>query len=489
MTPFAPGSPVFRVAARHRPFEIVAPGFVTAEDGCVGSCSDVVSTRQSPSAPFTAVELEVRDAAGSRVVLGLQADEGGHLLGFLDAAGATVGLELSHGGETILLAEEPFTPAGPVRLAFVLCELRATVLVDEGEGWRPLLTERRGVADRVDLRRPEVLGRYAAAWGVTTGTADLGAARAGAFGMAGLRDLHLVQHADGRPYLRDGRMFLTATCAGLGFFQQAHWAVLAVHPERLDHLELVAQLYTLRDGMVLGDHAGQVVRDDENDRWLVATSSWGDFDPERGVHVRHVTTTDDVMSGVHLLRTERTPLPTEQSSWDPAMTQIDGRWHVGFVESPSQRPFDFHPALAAGEPGAQWTEGLRLVGAATDLHQCEGPILGRMGAQWRLLASDGDRRAYPVFSLEMEHVGDLDAPYGSNIPHPQVVPLDDGWALVTFDGTQYAEDVLGYGGHGHVVVMRSVPPPSPLVRGVRRVRSRVPAGARRRLRRIVKRAT
>jgi len=41
---------------------------------------------------------------------------------------------------------------------------------------------------------------------------------------------------------------------------------------------------------VLGDHAGQLVRD--GDRWLVLTSSWGDFTPG-SIHVRHTTTTDD----------------------------------------------------------------------------------------------------------------------------------------------------------------------------------------------------
>jgi hypothetical protein len=36
------------------------------------------------------------------------------------------------------------------------------------------------------------------------------------------------------------------------------------------------------------------------------------------------------------------------------------------------------------------------------------------------------------------------------------VPLDDGsFLLVTFDGTQYAERLMGYGGHGDVLIMRS----------------------------------
>ena len=50
----------------------------------------------------------------------------------------------------------------------------------------------------------------------------------------------------------------------------------------------------------------------------------------------------------------------------------------------------------------------------------------------------------------------LDAPYGTNLPHPQVFDLPDGQrVLVTFDGTQYGKRVLGYGTHGDVIVMRA----------------------------------
>jgi hypothetical protein len=80
----------------------------------------------------------------------------------------------------------------------------------------------------------------------------------------------------------------------------------------------------------------------------------------------------------------------------------------------------------------------------------------RSSDEWWLLASDGDQRCYPVFSTSMRRVGRLDAPYPTNIPHPQLVPLPrGGYLMVTFDGTQYAEKVLGYGGHGDVVILRS----------------------------------
>jgi len=281
--------------------------------------------------------------------------------------------------------------------------------------------------------------------------------------MAGLRDLHLVQHADGAPYTRDGRMYLTATCAGLGFFAQAHWGVFAFDPVALEagepmRLEQTAQLYSHRDGLVLGDHAGQLVRD--GDRWLVATSSWGDFTPYRGVHVRHAASEADLLSGVHLLETEPTQLPTTVSSWDPGMTRIDGRWHVSYVESPSQDPFAFHPAVAVGPHDAEdWTEGLEPAGRAARMRACEGPVLARPdgpGGPWRLLASDGRARRYPVFDLQLRRVGDLDAPYGSNLPHPQLVDLPGGArVMLTFDGTPFASRSLGYGTHGDVLVLRA----------------------------------
>jgi hypothetical protein len=166
-----------------------------------------------------------------------------------------------------------------------------------------------------------------------------------------------------------------------------------------------------------------------------------------------------------VLATERLALPTAVSSWDPALTKIGGRWHVAFVESPAQQPaFVFHPALAAGPRGADYADGLALLGADTSVGQTEGTILQRFGSTWYLLASDGDARQYPVYDLGMRMLGTLDAPYGTNIPHPMVVgvrtPDGPGHWLLTFDGTQYAEPVLGYGGHGDFIVMAARGPGS-----------------------------
>ncbi|MCR6031416.1 hypothetical protein GGQ22_08140 [Nocardioides sp. zg-579] len=450
-----------QITDQHRPFALVAPGFAALEgyavrpsDAGPGRGRDVGLHDSGPPAPFAAVQARVTPGGeGATAALGLATPAGEHVLVRWSSRTGRVTIEVRTGGRTRVLRRRTVSPAGSPTgtfgLAFALCENQVTALLDTGAGWEPVLTERTKVADLVDLRREDVLAEHRYAWAGQDVALEVDA---GVFGMTGLRDPHLVQHADGTPYERDGRVYLTWTCAGLGFFQQAHWTVWSLDPADPRDMRLEGQLFSRRDGLVLGDHAGQVVRD--GDRWLVASSSWGDFEPG-SIHVRHTETTADVLHGVHVLDHERTPLPTEQGTWDPGFTRVDGAWHVGYVESPSQDPFDFHPVLARTR-AARWHEDLEPVLVADDLHQTEGPIIATVEDTTWFLASDGDARHYPVFDLGGRRVGRLDAPYPSNIPHPQLLADPaGGWWMISFEGTQFAEPVMGYGGHGDVVLLHS----------------------------------
>lgn len=446
----------FCIVDRFRPFALIAPGFELVDEAAPGGLSDFRRTDQSPAAPFAAVELEVQQVSGHGVAAGLVTTDDEHVLVGYDPAHSRVTIEVRTAGRTHVVKRRKVHLAAPFRLGFVLCENQVSGVADTGDGWQPLLTVRDKVARLVDLRDPVTLARHTFGYGPRRAgdTVRIGRVRAGAFGYTGLRDPHLVQRPDGRPYLRDGLAYLTFTCAGMGFFQQAHWGVFTLDLSDPTRLHQVAQLYFARDGLVLGDHAGQIVIDDDGQS-IVGVSSWGDFDSD-GVHVRHVATAEDLLSGVHVLDTAELDLPTSMSSWDPSFTRIDDRWHVAFVESPSQTPFAFHPALAVGPPGAAYDSGLELVGRDDTLRACEGPIIQRLKGSWHVLASNKDTREYPVYDLAMRRLGVLDAPYLTNIPHPQVVELPGGGhLLVTFDGTPYDKRVLGYGGHGDVVVMRA----------------------------------
>lgn len=445
----------FDITDRFHPVAVVSPEFTLVnveEQHAVGTetVHDGVIV-----APFTGVEVDVTASRSPGVVIAgmrsVTGDLGIHAT--WSPSTGTAGLELTQTGRTRVLASARVDTSTVSTVGFALCENRATVLVREGDSpWRAVLSERDAIARALDLRRPSTLSSMRFVSGVRGGTMHLRAVRAGLFGMAGLRDPHVVQDADGTPYIRDGHAYLTWTCAGLGFFQQAHWGVFRMSLKDPSNLVQVAQIYTRRGGLLLGDHAGQLVRDGET--WVVANSSWGDF-TGNGVHVRWARTTSDLLTGVHVIDTIEADLPTSMSTWDPGFTRIGGHWVVAFVESPSQDPFDFHPALAQTAHDSPF-EGLERVGADTRRHQTEGPILARDRVGWRMLASDGDAREYRAYDLSMKPLGVLRAPYGTNIPHAQVIPMaDGGWLMTTFDSSSQFSDLVGYGAHGAVVILRA----------------------------------
>jgi hypothetical protein len=419
-----------------------------------------------PVAPYASVIADVRGSAGGAAVLvGLVRGDGDAVVAAFDAgedpANGTVTIEVTVGGVTTVAATGTADLRGPARFAFSVQENFVTALVGRVANWVPVAQAR--VTDLVDLRDPAVLAAHDYGFGGRGdgATVTINGLEAGYFGQAGLRDPHVVQYADGTPYIRDGLLYFTATQAGLSFFQAAHWGVWTMDLAEPSRIRQVANLFFSRDGVIVGDHAGQIVLDDREGGFHIANSGWGDFSFDNpGPFVHYVRTDEEILSGVHVLASERLPLPTELESWDPAMTRIGDTWYVGFVESPYQVPgdFNFYPALAKGRPGGPITE-LELVGRDSARDETEGIILQKIGGEWYLLASDGNLRQYPVYDLELNFLGNLDAPYGTNIPHPQIVPIPDRrrtyYLMITFEGTQYYEPVLGYGTHGDLIVMRA----------------------------------
>jgi len=324
---------------RFRPFELLASGFVAAKVRSVApGTGELTLHAKGPQAPFAAVEARLPAAQGS-VALGLASDAGDHVLVRWSAQSSRVTLEVRAGGRTKVVRRRKLGLRGGARLAFALCENQVTALVDTGNGWQPVITERDKVSGLVDLRHQTTLSRYRYAWGTTGVTAT--SLRAGLFGMTGLRDPHLVQHADGSPYERDGRRFLTWTCAGLGFFQQAHWSAWSFDRASPRDMRLEAQLFSRRDGLVLGDHAGQLVR--HQDRWLVATSSWGDFAPGN-IHIRHAETDADLLSGAG--RTPGVPLNRRGRAQLPPLAARAAEANVSAVyTSPLERAIETARAI------------------------------------------------------------------------------------------------------------------------------------------------
>jgi len=472
--------PRFDVVARRRPIHLVAPASAATATG--------PGTQPLPQpAPYVAVEAEIDGPA----VLTLTSGDV-RLAARFD--GVYADLAVTTGGRTTTHRSRRFArPGEPVAaLALTLTGTHLTAFTRAATGAAGMgadasadeTTDPDAWTARARFDLSERLDCHDEAWLAGLSATTEGAVatwRAGGFGQLGLRDVRQVTHADGSTYRLDeerdggldgragGRLLLTATSAGPGFFDTAHTSVWALEPATLG-LEHRADLFFRRPDRpgAFGDHATHLVRD--GDRWLVATSTWGDFDRGRPrVEVTLAETDADLTVGRHLLDTRALALPTRREGpapldlrsvgvWDPHLvrteTEEGPRWLVGFVSATSF--FRFHPALAVGPT----LDDLTLRAGAVERTATEGTTLLEVDGQWRVLASDGrdgsrgQRERYPVFDLDLREIGRLDAPYPTNIPWPTLIRDGDSWLWVTFDGRASAGRLPGYGTHGDLLVLR-----------------------------------
>ena len=435
--------PRFEIVRRIRPVDLVAPGSVLVDT------STAATVAMPAVAPYVAA---VSDIDGPACEIALH-------LGGLRLAAVWRGEEVSLSVDDRPVRSRRFARGqSPSRLGISLTGTHLTAWADESGSW--VARARYDLVDDLDPRDESVLAGLAVE---ARGTAT----HAGGFGQLGLRDVRVVSDADGTPVREGGDLWLTATSAGPGFFDTAHTSVWRLDPTTSE-LAHSGDLFFRRPDRpgVFGDHATHLVR--HGDGWLVATSTWGDFEEPTtragrrtasGLRVTLAESEDDLLRGTHVLDTRELPLPTDGfgsiATWDPHLVRREGQWLVGFVSA--RRFFDFHPALASGPTLGD----LSLVGTATDRRATEGTTLVEVDGRLVVLASDGrdgrrgQRARFPVFDTDLTEVGVLDAPYPTNLPWPTLARVDDGWLMVTFNGRPRGGRLLGYGTHGDLVVMRS----------------------------------
>src|SRR5215212_8605508 len=249
-------------------------------------------TNKAPLAPYAAVIVDVKSFIGSAnkedtVYAGLIKDASNYVVAWYNNATKRVGIDAVVGGDvnTLVQIEDADLGTSP-RFAFVLNSKEVTALYDTGtpaeptrSTWKPVANFPNppevtgdpaitpGLSQYVDLRDPAVLAQYKYGFGVRGdgGTIVLDGVEAGYWGRAGVRDAHVVTYADGTPYIKDNKLYLTLTNAGLDFFATAHWGVYTLDLSDYtspNALEEVGKLFFKRDGKVFGDHAGHIVYDE-----------------------------------------------------------------------------------------------------------------------------------------------------------------------------------------------------------------------------------
>ena len=501
-------------------------GFVRAGDGRMRFTGQddyytILKSNTAQRAPFATVIVDVASQPEGAVYAGLYRDEFNYVHAYYDKNTQTVGLEARVNGVDYQVGStqqfEQRLFEAPFRFAFVANENRVIALVSSPSdlgGWRPIIERdvffetRNATGGPLDLRREDVLRTFKNGFGARSragSNINFDRVRAGYYGEVGVRDPHVVQYADGTPYIKDNKLYFTLTNAGLGFFEKAHWGVWTMDLSDYTNIQQVGNVFWHNAGdptKVLGHHAGQIVRDEEEGRWIAIASSWGDFGPQGGdgalqpgtvtpnpanppvdILYDELPLSVNVLKGVHVLTGRKhpvnaVPFPTE-GKWDPGLTRIRGRWYLAYVIA-TDLFTDFQPALARSPVGADHTVQ-EFVGADWGKRATEGPIIQRLGGEWRLFASCGDdepaqfQGRYPIYFIRAANPaaaaaerrlafdGYLDAPHPTNIPHPMIVPIRirpggrrrTKYIMISFNGDQYYIERLGYGTHGDFYVMQA----------------------------------
>jgi hypothetical protein len=511
----------FRIREKFRPFHLLASNFVQLDDSFNNDTRDNYTTlRPGPlneddgfvrmdngrarfdgqddyytilasdtgqEAPFSTVIVDVASLPEEGTIYaGLyREDETEFVHAYYDSDTNTVGFEVRVNGQTYRTdgSEGPLSmgrPAEPeqrlfeepFRFAFVANENRVIALVSSASdlgGWRPIIErdisfETNGQMDLRDQSRLEpsltALKNGFGARSEQGNTILFDRVRAGYFGEAGVRDPHVVQYADGAPYIKDNKLYFTQTNAGLGFFEKAHWGVWTLDLDDYTKIEQVGNIFwrnaddpIVPPNKVLGHHAGQIIRDEEFEdgtgRWILVASTWGDFGPQGGdnglggspqdprppgpfglitypdedgyeppvdiVYAEELPTSGglplstNILRGVHVLEGKKhpvnaVPFPTE-GKWDPGLTRINGRWYMPYVIALDLFS-NFQPALARSPVGGDHTDAVEFVGADWEKRATEGSIIQKLGGEWRMFASCGDdefpefQGRYPIYFLE-----------------------------------------------------------------------------------------
>ena len=445
----------FEEVARQRPFDLVAP---TAQTVRVDAADTAVP---QPAAYVTLTGNLPDPAASASLTLTSGA---ARLSASYDTSSARISLEVADATRTTTHRSRRFgrCPTPPRRLALTLTGLHLTAFAHDGERWTA--RGRVDLRDRLDPRAEDfVAGLRAVAHGTSS-------AECGGFGQLGLRDLRFVTTAEGEPVREgDGAWLLTATNAGPGFFDAAHTGVWSLDPGPRGRSAPRRPVLPPTGAAAASTATTPPTWSATARRWLVATSTWGDLDVTTPQRRRRATvgsrwrTGRRPDAGPARARHPGVAAPTDGlgsvATWDPHL--VRERRAAGWSASSARRscsastpPSRLDPtlddlALRRRRPTRRATEGTTLLRDGAGL-------AGRRQRRPRRPARPAP--GVPGLRPAPAQLGQLDAAYLTNLPWPALAPDPDrpgGWLMVAFNGRAAGGEVLGYGTHGDVVVLRS----------------------------------
>jgi hypothetical protein len=418
--------------------------------------------------PFFAVKVDVARMCGGatdQVMVGMKSGSGTNSIvaNYNNATGVTALQWITNGAvQNIRLVTKQLT--APFSLALHVSDQNVSMWYSEaGRAW--VFMDKAALNGLVDFRDPAVLADYlpiirTVATGSTAPNYLFLEGFSGGYGGGiSIANPAPLTYLTGEPVIRNNKLFFHAnqsSPADSGFnISTSDFCVWTLDLTTF-HVECVSKLAFNRGGKLYGENSGSMCYDEARGKWVLLVPNWGDGGAG-AVYTYKYETTDDLLSGVHILANGvDIQLPTPTSEYDTSLVKIGTtNWITYSATSTTTGWSSIYPAVAFNTDGSLTNWTLQATNGLHTSDVLEGSKLVKVGGQWRALFGYGNGAStmtFRTYSLGLTDLGVVTALTdfnGSISPHPALcmVPRDGKTTeiLFTHDGTPFNNEIYTYG--------------------------------------------
>ena len=240
----------------------------------------------------------------------------------------------------------------------------------------------------------------------------------------GHRDVKPVTDIYGNPIYLNGKYYFTATTpVGTGDDSKPRIAssflsVFSFNPVTYE-IEPVGAIFTNRGGKTLCDHAGHLVYDPRDGKWMLLVSGWGDYDATSYCDIYKGTTYENLLYGVHVLPVTKLDLGITTSAYDPSLAIINDKYYLScVVTSTRTAPWDFYTHLFESTDMTTWTDKSSYTPQSN-----EGATLSKVGDTWYVVSSKGTNTMVVLSFPDLTEVRTISVDTGHSHPWGGIFPM------------------------------------------------------------------
>lgn len=376
----------------------------------------------TPKSAWLVGIIKVDDIAVStgiiHVQVGLIQDVNNRIMAVYDTSGV-LKIEAKVNGTLTEVASSSVTLTPPFYITVIFNGKKASLLYSsDGNNWTVALSDV-DISGYFDLTNEATLTNMKIAYGGGGDTGNsytLDLVKWYYYSGVGIRDIKPVTYKNGAPLIKENKLYCTATLAGLsGTIPASHYGVITIDLSNY-HIEIVSLIFTRRSGLIVGDNAGHIIYDQDNDKYIVMLTNWGTW-TGTSTNLLLAEVEDYILSGVHVIDVTEVNKPTTYSWKDPHIIYDESvsKWRMAVSETDySQTGFGW-VSIYESDDLLNWTQ----VSTNTTYTDIEGMVMSKVGGKFYIFTKSNRVYSYPNLS----YIGVLSAPQPGTTTWQAVVPI------------------------------------------------------------------